>query len=320
MPTDSARSSYIREMQVARGIGILLVTFGHSEPVAQVFPATWNLIYSFHMPLFFFMSGFFSVNLVQRDWRREILPSTLRLYIPYIIISASYGIIKLLIPALAKRPVLVAELPVQILFYPFHNPALFLWFLYILLLIRIISPVFRNNRALLLLPISIIVACWYGSVDLFGLWGFLKHLVYFQCGLVLSEYRGRLFKLLSSPWLLVASILLFALAYSTGQEFDRGPVPLVIACLGISVVLSLSFSPLFNFRSSWIEYAGARSLEIYLLQYYFIFPTLFLLSKLSVPPEIIVICSFFAGLAGPLFVYHFILRKNRLLSLLFSGR
>lgn len=40
-------------VDILKGIAILLVVIGHFSPVQQV----ENFIYSFHMPLFFFLSG-----------------------------------------------------------------------------------------------------------------------------------------------------------------------------------------------------------------------------------------------------------------------
>ena len=52
MPT---RVEYI---DIARGIGILLVVMGHND-FSLVSPFAYQVIYSFHMPLFFFLSGYF---------------------------------------------------------------------------------------------------------------------------------------------------------------------------------------------------------------------------------------------------------------------
>ncbi len=49
----SARKSYI---DIAKGIGIILVVLGHLDANGDM---SRNLIYSFHMPLFFFLSGLF---------------------------------------------------------------------------------------------------------------------------------------------------------------------------------------------------------------------------------------------------------------------
>ena len=51
-------SKRIEYIDIARGIGILLVVMGHND-FGYVSPFGYKLIYSFHMPLFFFLSGYF---------------------------------------------------------------------------------------------------------------------------------------------------------------------------------------------------------------------------------------------------------------------
>ncbi|RIK53716.1 MAG: hypothetical protein DCC59_06230 [Chloroflexi bacterium] len=46
-------------IDIAKGIGIVLVVMGHND-FALISPFGHKLIYSFHMPMFFFMSGMFS--------------------------------------------------------------------------------------------------------------------------------------------------------------------------------------------------------------------------------------------------------------------
>ncbi len=312
-------TGYIREMQIARGIGILLVTLGHSEPVAQAFPFFWDIIYSFHMPLFFFLSGFFSLRLVSRPWLQEILPRTARLYLPYFVISLSYGLIKFFIPAL-KRPVIPQELLSQIVFYPFENPALFLWFLYILLLMKMLSPLFRGRGPLLFLPIFTITACWYGSIELFGISSLLKHLLYYNCGLLLAGQHTVFFSWLRNRNLRLAVILLFPLLYSFSTKSNNGPLPVATALAGIWLVLSFSFLGLPERISGWLEYCGKLSLEIYLLQYYFIFPVLVALTHIGIEPRLIVLFTFTAGLCGPILTSRLILEKSKILALVLSGR
>jgi len=48
----------IEYLDIARGIGILLVVLGHND-FAAVSPFFHQVIYSFHIPLFFFLSGYF---------------------------------------------------------------------------------------------------------------------------------------------------------------------------------------------------------------------------------------------------------------------
>ena len=69
-------------IDIAKGLGILLVVYGHCQPV---FPVA-RFIYAFHMPLFFFISGFLFKN-KQKDFQRFIKEKAKRLLIPYFTIS-----------------------------------------------------------------------------------------------------------------------------------------------------------------------------------------------------------------------------------------
>ncbi len=51
-------SERVEYIDIARGIGILLVALAHAD-VSLFSPYLHRLIYSFHMPLFFFLSGYF---------------------------------------------------------------------------------------------------------------------------------------------------------------------------------------------------------------------------------------------------------------------
>jgi polysaccharide biosynthesis protein PslL len=51
-------SDRIEYIDVAKGIGILLVALAHAD-IALISPYLHRLIYAFHMPLFFFLSGYF---------------------------------------------------------------------------------------------------------------------------------------------------------------------------------------------------------------------------------------------------------------------
>jgi polysaccharide biosynthesis protein PslL len=59
-------SKRIEYIDIARGIGILLVVMGHND-FAVVSPFAYKVIYSFHMPLFFFLSGYF-INPTVEFW------------------------------------------------------------------------------------------------------------------------------------------------------------------------------------------------------------------------------------------------------------
>ena len=77
---DSSRNQII---DIAKGIGILLVVYGHCG-----LPFSGSLILYFHMPLFFFLSGWtFKENDTVKDF---IVKRIRRLYLPFVLINAFF--------------------------------------------------------------------------------------------------------------------------------------------------------------------------------------------------------------------------------------
>jgi fucose 4-O-acetylase-like acetyltransferase len=77
-PAQHSRIDYI---DIAKGIGILLVVMGHND-FSLLSPFLFKLIYSFHMPMFFFMSGiFFKPDMAFMPLLRRRFDSVLRPYI-----------------------------------------------------------------------------------------------------------------------------------------------------------------------------------------------------------------------------------------------
>ena len=73
-------------VDVARGLGIVLVVLGHS-PALRGAPKT--LIYAFHMPLFFFLSGFLATPAsLAVPFASYVASQARRLLVPYFAFSA----------------------------------------------------------------------------------------------------------------------------------------------------------------------------------------------------------------------------------------
>ena len=95
MRNGSVRKVKFSEIDVAKGLGIILVVMGHSFPDASleggiqnpVCNVIFDMIYSFHMPLFFFLSGFVAkLALDGRTDKLEIVKKRFfRLMIPYFV-------------------------------------------------------------------------------------------------------------------------------------------------------------------------------------------------------------------------------------------
>lgn len=87
-------------IDVAKGVGIILVILGHSM-YGNVFLK--NVIYSFHMPFFFMLSGYF-LNF-ERSIKSSVQKSFRMLLIPYFAVC----FIQILLYGIFKREFLVSE-------------------------------------------------------------------------------------------------------------------------------------------------------------------------------------------------------------------
>jgi len=71
----------IEYLDIARGIGILLVVLGHND-FGAISPFLQQVIYSFHIPLFFFLSGYFiNISVPFSDYFKKRFHSVLKPYL-----------------------------------------------------------------------------------------------------------------------------------------------------------------------------------------------------------------------------------------------
>lgn len=83
-----------KQMDVLLCLGILLVVLGHvgtNSWKTELFD--WFVIYSFHMPMFFFISGYFYKPERERTYGATVLRLTKKFVIPYYIWNLVYGVI-----------------------------------------------------------------------------------------------------------------------------------------------------------------------------------------------------------------------------------
>lgn len=85
---DNYSRSRITWIDTAKGIGVLLVVLGHMPSIPEVI-RLW--IFSFHMPLFFFVSGFcYNDSSTARPFLTTVIYKTKKMLLPYCIYSAFF--------------------------------------------------------------------------------------------------------------------------------------------------------------------------------------------------------------------------------------
>lgn len=193
--TAEAVRGRVRWVDVLKGVLILLVIFGHAvqglaadamlaaHPQVQGIRLVKDVIYGFHMPAFFVVSGFFAGGLWRKDLARELKKKLRRLVKPYFIwgFLTACGM-QVMSSFTNKGEGLMDFLRSPVV--PFSQ----FWYLYVLFFMFLLhcglSAVLRRyaDRALLCLSIVLYVAEPLVP-DVWMLQDFCSHAVYYALGM-----------------------------------------------------------------------------------------------------------------------------------------
>ncbi|MER7563362.1 acyltransferase family protein [Streptomyces sp. NPDC097941] len=259
----------------AKYLAIVLVAVAHSwEPLkgdGRILEGVYTVVYSFHMPAFIVISGFFSRSFDMRPDRLKRLVTGVA--VPYIVFETAYS--------LFKR-------------YADHDPGMeislldpwFLtWFLVALFIWRLTTPIWNLVRwpLPLALGIAMLASVTPDIGDDLDLQRVLQFLPYFVLGLVMKPEHFRMVRRRSMR---IAAVPVFAAALAVGwwavprmntewfyhrnaaQEMGApwwtGPV-MVLAMFGASLLLTACFFAWVPGRRMWFTALGAGTLYGYLL-------------------------------------------------------
>lgn len=262
-----------------RAVLIFLVIFGHAieyfRLTNQMAEFVYVFIYFFHMPVFIFISGYFSKNLI-----RGRATAVRNFLLPYLLLNIVLSIIMF---ALGK----IDEILIL-------NPGWTLWYLYCMFIWRLLLPDLVRIRYIML--VSFIVAIFSGFLTEFGTYmamartlGFLPFFLagYFFKDAWLKKIRNFPFRRLLA--LLVAILgLVTATIWIKGdlppeilwgdRAYDLLEIPLWQSLLADIYLYALSFAFIFAFltlaknRQRFYTIWGQNTLAIYLLHVYLVAP------------------------------------------------
>lgn len=280
---------YYENVDILRGFAILLVVLGHALAVDNILTsdskwcnAVHDFIYSFHMPLFFIISGFCYVQ--PESYGKFFLRKCRYLLIPYIVFNLVTMIMQRLLPFFTLVENNLQEEIEQILF---HGGSI--WFVYVLFEIVVIFPflakVINSNmgRVCAVFILTVVVYnLWGKSTSFFCISQFTYYLSYFVIGhllRMLSEKDTKPLKTLEKKQvkILLGTVILIAdlgMMYVWKQFIWDGYIGYLIkilVALAGSAVCYLLLSMVSDSRIRYIlKQFGQYSLQIYLFNGYFI--------------------------------------------------
>lgn len=148
-------SRKIEWLSVLQGWSMLLVVVGHvtlsgtfgdiKYPIASTIE---KIIYSFHMPLFMFTSGylFYMTKIAKgKTYREVIVNKLLRLGIPYLFFTCLTFVPKILFPALMNHPVDISiQYFINVFLLMKTNPLGEMWFVVALFILMMLYPIYKS--------------------------------------------------------------------------------------------------------------------------------------------------------------------------------
>ncbi|MFK4784842.1 acyltransferase family protein [Fusobacterium sp. MFO224] len=293
--------------------GIILVVIGHSK---ENIPFLTKWIYSFHMPLFFFISGFLlkeknnkisDINLFSFSKKKFI-----KLILPYVLISSVAYIPKALLSKFAMRPLdLSIQSYVHGLIYPWENPIILFWFLptifIILILFVFVFKIKEKFKIKHFIPIIILIFLFlnmkdFKNLDFLNLSGVINYSIFFALGIFYNLYQNKLNSLLkienklTTLILFIISCLIFKIDYNNLTTF-------IYAMNGI--LFSISLGKLYlKYNLNFLNHLYGASFSIYLFSW---FPQVFIrilfLQILELNWFVAFISSIFFGIYAPFLLY-----------------
>ncbi|MCQ4313367.1 acyltransferase [Pseudomonas stutzeri] len=262
----------------AKAIGIILVVYGH---VARgVFNAGLpmeegkyllvdSIIYTFHMPLFFFLSGlFFYDSLMKRGKTGLIVNKVDTIVYPFIVWSLLQGLTEVALSNYTNGQVTLVQV-----FSLLWSPRAQFWFLYALFLVFVVcSFVYAKADRRYFLPILLVFGVLYvfnQDLPLGNVGGFIfGNAVFFALGVWFNEVKAFFLARYVPLTLLFGTMFvigqyLFHITFGLNWEVGGLPV-LVLATISILFVIALSMW-LGQIRMEWLLFIGASSMTIYLM-------------------------------------------------------
>lgn len=189
---------YYEEVDILKGIAIILVIIGHAVIIYPInlHKINWcNYLLEFvsiaHVPLFFLVSGFcFSYR--NKTYKDHIKSKIFRIFIPYVVFSLIDLIPRILLQAFVNRPTNLSDGIKKILLYGGEY-----WFLYVLFIIFIIYPLFfkgiicKNKKSYNIALLTVLVVMQFIKFpNILLIDKVMEYLLFFTLGNLIKEHFG----------------------------------------------------------------------------------------------------------------------------------
>ena len=271
----------------AKAIGIILVVYGHVArgifnaglPIQEsTYKIVDSIIYSFHMPLFFFLSGlFFYDSLIKRGWRGLLANKIDTIVYPYLIWSILQGSVEAVLSQWTNSHINFSQV-LNLLWLPRAQ----FWFLYALFYVTIAAAlIYISASKKYFLHIVLAALIVYLLKDVFismtpieniirqsPIGYILEFFCFFAMGIYFNQVQDIIYK--NSNKILPVAFVIFCVTQYIFQvgyvsNYTMGiPTSLVLTIVSIIFIVTLSMR-MSSTNISLLSLIGSYSMVIYLV-------------------------------------------------------
>jgi fucose 4-O-acetylase-like acetyltransferase len=339
MSTGASSLARSETADLVKGSAIVFVVVGHYLPPDS--PPWWlalhDLVYLFHMPVFFFVAGYIYRLRPQKYYREYLAGKAHRLLVPYVVVAGIYLAAKLIVSTRTDQSYPVTPSTVaNLIMDPAHSFAPFLWFLPVLFAVCAVFPLARKLGRVVAGTSLLLAVGLYLLVDNDQAAGFLTGYLYFGAGALvagrfdLDRQVPRHAAILSIGGFALMTVV--ALSWRFGSGWSGKPRWLLLSTIGTAATVlacqSLRVRRDANLeagravdRSAWIHgllFLASSTLTIYLFHTMSQGAAKQLLPMLPFSMRAVVLVI--VGALLPVLLEVFVLRRSEVLASLFLGR
>lgn len=298
------KTNLIKEVDYIKGIAILLVFIGHAAtpsflPRPYTYEYIVQAIYSFHMPLFFLISGFLSYKItdmnLKKNYIKFIKNKFYRLCIPFLTISFITNLMVIAIKIIVNSPLSINSIldMIKIIFlYPETGIMGALWFLYTLFIISIISPILIKFPLKLVIVLAFLLNIFVpNNIYFLSISRVCFFLVYFLIGVYFRKFyynsinikNINIFNKILVLCVCVISIMFYSYIITNDINISKYFINILNFLCGLfgMIIMIIFTKEIKNFKSSnFLSFLGKHSIDIYLLSWFFQVSSMILISSI----------------------------------------
>lgn len=271
-----SRLYYITFLQV---IGPILVIVGHmlnGMPYNAVMQSIKDFIYVFHMPLFFFISGYlfsYKKGLENKKYGEFVRGKALRLLLPYFVFNILFFIPKIFASGFIVDQVeLSFNYILYILITPRMNVLGHLWFLFALFLIYAIAPIWnfiiKKDKKIIwiiVLIIFILLNLFPFNTDVLAIKDLCKDTLFFVLGMLIAKLGKEKLESICTKRNFIFAFIVYVITFILWIVFNNNITNMLLCTTDIIMLLIIPI--VFKISNKVFDELGSYSFSIYIMHW-----------------------------------------------------